>query len=397
MIEGYDIIFFSNDWGGDPLSKHQIALRLAKKNRILWVNSMGNRNPTVSAHDFRRAFKKVWQFLQGCRPVADNIFRFCPLVLPFHGHRAARWINRRLLSWGLQRACNQLGFEKRITLTFVPNSAEVAGTLGEQLVIYYCVDEYSQFTGADKNAILDLERSLIQKSDLVVVSASRLFETKRKHNPRTVLMTHGVDVQHFRKACLEETPIPADCAALPGPVIGFYGLIEDWVDLEVVRHVACCRPEWSLLLIGEIKTDISALEKLPNVHFLGRREYKSLPGYCKKFDVAILPFVTNELTLAANPLKVREYLAAGLPVVATPLPEVQKLDGLVRLARSPRDFLDQIDSLLRVGRQGPDLTLSRRMEPESWDAKVEFLSTLVEELTGEGAAWTPKIAGGQVA
>jgi glycosyltransferase involved in cell wall biosynthesis len=397
MIEGYDIILFSNDWGGDPLSKHQIALRLAKKNRILWVNSMGNRNPTVSAHDFRRAFKKVGQFLGGCRPVAENIFRFCPLVIPFHGNRAARWINRRLLSLGLRRACRKLHFREPITLTFVPNSAEVAGTLGERLVIYYCVDEYSRFTGADRNVVLDLEQKLIRKSDLVIVSASRLLETKRAHNPRTVLITHGVDVPHFRKACLAETPIPEDCAALRGPVIGFYGLLEDWVDLEVVRHLASSRPEWSLLLIGEVKTDISAVRKLPNVHFLGRRDYQSLPGYCKKFDVAILPFVTNELTLAANPLKLREYLAAGLPVVATPLPEVQKLDGLVRMASSPQDFLDQIDSLLRAGRRGPDLTLARRMEPESWDAKVEFLSTLIEELLGKSAAWTPPIAGGQVA
>ena len=91
MMEGQDIVLFSNDWGGDPLSKHQIALRLSKENRILWVNSMGNRNPTVSAHDLRRAVKKVWQFVRGCQPVAPNIFRFCPLVLPFHANRAARF------------------------------------------------------------------------------------------------------------------------------------------------------------------------------------------------------------------------------------------------------------------------------------------------------------------
>jgi hypothetical protein len=112
MMEGQDIILFSNDWGGDPLSKHQIALRLSKKNRILWVNSMGNRNPTVSAHDLRRAVKKVWQFVRGCQPVAPNIFRFCPLVLPFHANRAARWINRRLLSSGLRRTCRKLGFPR---------------------------------------------------------------------------------------------------------------------------------------------------------------------------------------------------------------------------------------------------------------------------------------------
>jgi len=150
MMEGADIILFANDWGGDPLSKHQIAQRLAKKNRILWVNSMGNRNPTVSAHDLRRAVKKLWQFFLGCRPVAENIFRFCPLVLPFHANPAARWVNRRLLRWGLRRACRKLGFREPVTLTFVPNSVDVAGSLGERSIIYYCVDEYSEFTGADR-------------------------------------------------------------------------------------------------------------------------------------------------------------------------------------------------------------------------------------------------------
>jgi glycosyltransferase involved in cell wall biosynthesis len=382
MIEGKDIILFSNDWGGDPLSKHQIALRLAKKNRILWVNSMGNRNPTVSAHDLRRAWKKLVQFFGGCKPVADNIFRFCPLVIPFHGNRAARWINRRLLSWGLRRACRKLGFKQLLTLTFVPNSVEVAGSLGEDYLIYYCVDEYSQFTGADRAAILDMERRLMEKADLVVVSAGRLYETKRSCNANTVLMTHGVDVDHFRAACSPDTPVPEEAANLPGPVIGFYGLIEDWVDMEVIRHMATSRPEWSFLMIGEVKTDTTAVRRLPNVHFTGRQPYQSLPGYCRKFDIAVLPFVVNELTLAANPLKVREYLAAGLPVVATPLPEVQRLGSLVRAATTPEEFLAECDALLAEGRRGPDLAASQPMDAESWDGKVELLSELIERLPG---------------
>jgi glycosyltransferase involved in cell wall biosynthesis len=398
MIEGNDIIFFANDWGGDPLSKHQIALQLAQRNRILWVNSMGNRNPTVSAHDLRRAWKKLWQFSRGCGPVAKNIFRFCPLVLPFHGNRAARWINRRLLAWGLRRACRKLGFEAPVTLTFVPNAVDVAGSLGERLVVYYCVDEYSQFSGANRSAILDMERRLMEKSDLVIVSASRLYETKRASNVNTVLITHGVDVAHFRTACIEATPVPQDAAILPGPVIGFYGLIEDWVDLDVIRHMAIARPGWSFLMIGEVKADTSAVSSLPNVHFTGRRAYQSLPGYCKKFDIAVLPFVINELTLAANPLKVREYLAAGLPVVATPLPEVQKLGALVCVATTPEEFLRQCDGLLDAGRRGPDLAVSRQMDGESWEGKVEALSELIMRLPAHANECAPGVAArGQLA
>ena len=383
MLEGNDIICFCNDWDGDPLSKKHIVQRLAKKNRVLWVNSIGNRNPTVCVRDMRRVWNKLRQYCRGCRSVAQNISLFSPLVIPFHGNRAARWVNRRLLAWSLRRACKKLGFQKPVTLTFLPSSADVVGTLGERLVIYYCVDEYSEFTGTDRTAMLQMERRLMEKADVVVVSSNRLYETKRRYNRNTFLITHGVDVGHFRKACMAATATPEDCAKLPGPVVGFFGLIADWVDLEIIRYMATSRPHWSFPLIGEIQTDTSALRDLPNVHFLGRRPYQSLPSYCKAFDVAIMPFVVNELTLAANPLKVREYLAAGLPVVATPLPEVVKLNGLLHTARNAQQFLDQTEALLQAGKQGPNLAISRLMEPESWDSKVEELSWIITHLTSQ--------------
>jgi glycosyltransferase involved in cell wall biosynthesis len=316
--------------------------------------------------------------------VANNISVFAPLVIPFHGNRAARWVNRRLLAWSLRRACRKLGFQKPITWTFVPSSADVAGSLGERLLIYHCVDEFSKFTGTDEAAIGGMEQGLMEKADMVVVSSTRLYETKQRYNPNTFLVTHGVDVAHFRKACLPAVEAPADCADLKHPVIGFFGLVADWVDLEVVRHLAASRPQWSLLLIGDVQTDTSALRELSNVHLLGRRSYASLPAYCKAFDVAILPFVVNDLTEAANPLKLREYLAAGLPVVATPLPEVLKLSSLVRMARTPGEFLEQVEGLLNEGKRGPDPAVSVLMERESWDQKVEDLSGIITSLDDDG-------------
>jgi glycosyltransferase involved in cell wall biosynthesis len=384
MIEGHDIICFCNDWSGDPLSKKQIVTRLAEHNRILWVNSTGNRNPTASAHDFQRAWKKLKEFGHGCRQVAENIHVFSPLVIPFHGSRAARAFNQRFYAACLRRACRKLHFRDPIVLTFVPSSADVIESLDAKLVIYYCVDEYSQFSGTNKEAILSMERKLMERSGLVIVSADRLLESKREYNPNTFLITHGVDVEHFRKACLANTEIPADCPRSDTPVIGFFGLIEDWVDLRLIRELAVARPTWSFVLIGEVRADASPVADLLNVHLLGRRTYGSLPAYCKAFDVAILPFTWNELTLAANPLKLREYLAAGLPVVATPLPEVRRLGKLVNLASTPAEYLEALDGLLASGRRGPRLADSLRMDAESWDCKVEQLSQHIEEsLAGE--------------
>lgn len=196
-------------------------------------------------------------------------------------------------------------------------------------------------------------------------------------------------MEHFRKACSAETTIPEEIAALKKPVIGFHGLVADWVDLKLMRFLALARPEWSFVFVGKLDTDTSVLQGLPDVHLLGRKDYEQLPAYCKGFDIAVLPFAINELTLAANPLKLREYLAAGLPVVSTAIPEAERLGGLIRIAHTPEEFLQQLDHLLAQGQRGPKLTISRQMDCESWDSKVAELSRLVATvMPGDGSAAT---------
>src|SRR5215475_2332240 len=146
-------------------------LRLAKKNRILWVNSIGNRKPTATVRDFRRALKKLADFSRGHKQVATSIHVFSPLAIPFHSSSAARWINRQVLRWSLRRVCRKLRFRNPITWTFEPASADVAGSLGEKALVYHCVDEFSEFTGTDKHSLLSLERRLIAKSNCVFVSS----------------------------------------------------------------------------------------------------------------------------------------------------------------------------------------------------------------------------------
>ena len=386
MIEGRDIICFSNDWDSDPLSKKHIMLRLAKRNRVLWVNSIGNRRPTVSARDLKRAFKKLKDFARGQRQVDDRIFVYSPIAVPLHSSAFARWLNRRALRWGLQRVVRRLGFRDPVTWTFEPASGEVAGSLGEGALVYHCVDEFSEFTGTDKAAILELERQLMRKSDCVIVSSDRLYQNKQSHNPNTFLVTHGVDVAHFRKACDPTTEVPSEILALKKPVIGFFGLIADWVDLELIRFLAESRKDWSFVLIGKSTTDTDAINRLANVHLLGPRPYQDLPGYAKGFDAAILPFAVNELTLAANPLKLREYMAAGLPVVATAIPEAEKLSGLLRIGRDKPGFLAQLQEIIDSGTTGPQMSISRQMDVESWDEKVEQLSRIFMEASREKRA-----------
>jgi glycosyltransferase involved in cell wall biosynthesis len=370
-LEGRDILCFSHDWNGDPLSKTHLMRLLARNNRILWVNSIGYRAPTVSKADMSRAFKKLAAALGPIREPERNIFVFNPLAVPAYGFAAIRALNRRLLRWQIRWAMRRLGFRNPINWVFNPAAAVVAGSLGERELIYHCVDEYTAFSGVHAAGLAALEQQLLERADLVIVSADRLYQSKAKVNPRTVLVRHGVDHRHFRRALDPATEIPQEMAHLPRPVIGFFGLIADWVDVDLMAQVAQRYSHGSLVLLGKATTDVSALERLPNVHLLGRKPYEALPAYCKGFDVALNPFRINELTLNANPLKVREYLAAGLPVVSTAIPEVEVL-GQCRTAADPASFLREVEEALKD--PGPSAARSEAIEHESWDARLDEIA-----------------------
>ena len=378
-LRGRDLVVFSNDWDGDPLSKVHIMRILSRDNRVLWVNSIGNRAPKANAHDLRRIWKKLASFTEGVREVEPNLFVLAPLAIPFYGSELVRSANRELLRAQVLRAMRSLNFKRPLSWSFLPASAPVSSRLGEEFVVYHCVDEFSAFSDTNGRHIAELEDTLMRRADLVITSADRLRENKSRVNPNTVLVRHGVDFNHFVKACDAATKIPEDITNLPRPLLGFFGLVGDWVDLEAIAAAARAHPEGSVVVIGKVAPDVNpaVLKAEPNIHLMGRRQYAELPGYCKGFDVALMPFRINELTLNANPLKVREYLAAGLPVVSSDIPEVRKV-GLCKLARDTEDFVRKVDECLAEG-PGPSRERAERIRHESWEAKVEELRAFVGE------------------
>lgn len=377
ILRGRDIICFAQDWTGDPLSKTHIMRILARENRVLWVNSIGLRAPTVSTADFKRSFNKISAAMTPIKEVEPNLFVLSPLTIPAYGQPLLRAINQRSLRLQIKRALRKLKFKNVINYVFIPSAALLAGALNEDLIIYHCVDEYTAFSDVPSQPIAILEEDLLKKSDLVIVSADLLYQSKVKHNPRTVIVRHGVDYTHFSKALNANTKVPDDIENLPRPIIGFYGLVEDWVDVRLMAKVAQSFSQGSLVVLGKVKTDISALEKLPNAHILGRKPYSELPNYCKGFDVALNPFVINELTLNANPLKVREYLAAGLPVVSTAIPEVEILNQC-RIGKDDESFIKEIAEALKETRTRGER--SEAIKHESWDARVEEIRKHIASL-----------------
>ena len=371
------IVCFANDWSADPLSKKHLMLRFARHCPILWINSLNNRRPRIAHKDMRRVWQKLTGFSKGLSQVHESIWVLNPLYVPFHASPRVRALNRWLLSLQIRRALLRLQIKVPLTYTFVPTSADVVGTLGESGIIYHCVDEYAAFSDAGSE-ISARERELLNKANLVIVSAAPLLERKREHNPETYLVTHGVDYDFFRKAVNPNTLVASELRNLPRPILGFIGLLADWVDLPLLSELARRQPDWSIVLVGRADTDLKVLEGLKNVHLIGHRPYERLTEFLRGFDVALLPFVNNELTRNANPLKLREYLAAGLPVVASPIPEVARYAGRVALASSAVEYERQISAILERAEGGASAERSKQIAGESWDAKVAEIERILE-------------------
>lgn len=373
VLRGRDILCFSHDWTGDPLSKTHLMRVLSKDNRILWINALANRMPTTSKKDLSRIYHKLKSFTEPVREVEPNIHVLSPLAIPAYGTHSVRRVNEAFLLFQVRKAMRRLNFTKPVNMVFNPAAGLLAGKLGERELVYYCVDEYKAFTGASKG-LREIEEDLFRRADVVIVSAEKLLENKRIYNNNTFLIRHGTDWRHFRKALAEETKVPDDIIGLPRPIIGFHGLLADWVDYELIRKTAEHFRHGSVVLIGKVAVDaeekIKVLDGVRNVHRLGRKPYDELPAYCKGFDVALNPFAINELTLAANPLKVREYLAAGLMVVSTDIPEVRVLENCL-VGSDNGNFIAQVENALK-NRKSRD-EVSESVRNESWDAKIDEL------------------------
>ena len=377
MMHGENIVCFAKDWSEDPTSNNHVMRLLARDNQVLWLNSIATRSPNLaSGKDLAKIVTKLKGFAKGPIRVDNGLEIYTPIVLPFPHNPYAQMVNEQILNASLGVLRHQRGMKDFQLWTFLPTAGRYLGKLGEAFTVYYCTDEWSHFSSVSKDEIVKLERELCQRADIVFATASRLVEKRQQWNPETHLALHGVDQAHFAKALDPALPIADEVKGLGHPVIGFIGLIQDWVDLELIRYLADKRKDWTIVLIGKSQVDMARVEGLPNVKILGRKPYESLPAYCKAFDIGLIPFVTNELTMNVNPIKLREYLSAGLPVVSTDIPEVARyvagrgLSNACAVASEHGEFLAAIERLLAADSPAARKQRSDAMLEETWERVV---------------------------
>jgi len=392
MLSDRNIVCFAKDWSEDPTSNNHIMRLLAENNRVLWINSVVTRTPTFTdGKDLKKMAVKAVQFARGfsngAEKVADGLWVFTPIVIPLPHNAVAQKVNRFILRRLIRAQMRRIGMSDEFQLwTFLPTTAQYVDDFGQSLLVYFITDEFSQFSYLDKVRIKQMDLELCKKSDVVFVTANSLLESKAPYNENTYLASHGVDRGHFAVAVDDSTQVHPEIRDLPGPVLGFFGLIHDWVDLDLIEDLAKRRPNWSIVLIGKATVNVARFDAIDNVHLLGRRSYDDLPAYCKGFDVALIPFVVNELTIHVNPIKLREYLSAGCPVVSTPLPEVDQYRQWCHIAASPDAFLADCDAAIAADSAARRARRSEAMKSESWRAKVAQLGEHVKTVeTGMGS------------
>jgi glycosyltransferase involved in cell wall biosynthesis len=370
-----------------PVNAHQVARRLAARgHRVLFVESVGLRPPAplASTHDLRRTLARLRGFAAGVREVEPRLHVLSPVV-PVVGPPALRAVALLALAHGAARAARRLRFERPVLWAFLPTALPLADRLAPRALVYHCVDHYAANPGVDAAWVDALERRMLARADVVFATSAPLAERLRAQGAAEVTLVPNVaDVALFARAH-EPLAEPPELAELARPRALYVGNLAAYrVDAALLG--AAADAAGALVLVGPIGLGetaatppaLRALLARPNVAALGPRSPEALPALMRHCDVGLVPFLENDHTRASLPLKLWEYLAAGLPVVATPLPSLRELGaaGTLRLAAGPAAFADAVRAAASEprARRAERLALARAHD---WPARIEELCAVV--------------------
>ncbi|WDE03000.1 glycosyltransferase [Thalassomonas viridans] len=372
-----DIIVFGEDWGALPSSTQHIIRHLSYERKVIWVNSIGLRHPQLTVKDLKRLLHKFIKLMlrhkqAKCQSLPSEQFVLVnPQTLPAPRHPLTRKISAYFLVRQLKKIMRLHQIADPVLWTSLPTAVDVVGKLGESSVVYYCGDDFSALTGVDHHTVTSRESELVERAQLILTASELLtnkFPAKITH-----ALPHGVDFDLFANSAPRAADLPADGR----PIAGFYGSISPWLDIRLLEKVTSELPNWHFVFIGEINTDINSLQHKENVHFLGPRAHHLLPTYCQHWTVSLLPFCNNAQIRACNPLKLREYLAAGRPVVSTAFPALKPYGKLIDVIHNAPAM---VNALKRALSRDVTRASQKAVLKDTWAARANQVSELVDTL-----------------
>ncbi len=363
-----DWIVFGDDWGAHPSTTQHLVKNLPRTDRVIWVNSLGGRAPRVNRRDVARLWKKLRSVFRPDRKPSTTLKdhrgagpsewsphrQISPAVLPWHRVRSVRSVNRKILGRQIRSAVDDLGFESPNVLMSFPVAIWYMGFPFDSLA-YLRLDDYGRLPGVDAALVRDSEHQLYGTCEVVFVTAEQLEPADPR--VRSTYLPQGVDTDHFGS-------VPSNP---PGTkTLGFFGLLAEWVDFDLIVSVASQLTDWTLEFVGPTRFVPESIRDAPNIRLMPPVPYSQLPGRLLAWDAAWIPFNVDELTIGVNPLKLREYLAAGLPTLCTALPEARKMGEHVRIVRGAGEVIDYLVREVPLDTEEKREARKRSVQNDSW-------------------------------
>ena len=382
------IIFSAQDYWyhNRAHSDVQLARALSADRPVLLVNSLGMRMPRrgTSTRPIRRILRKVASSSHGVRrPESSHprLLVMTPISVPAFARPRVRQWNALSVRWQVRAVARLTGMGRPDVVITLPTAWDAARQLPARTRVVNRADRFSSLPEADTELIASMERQMLEACDVAVYVSPELMADERAlveaAGGRVELLGHGLDVEHFSRGRF--APEPADLAPIPHPRVGFFGGFDDYVvDLDLIKQVAVELPDVSVVLVGDATCSMDELTALTNVHWLGMKPYEEIPAYGAGFDVALMPWLQNEWIRFCNPIKTKEYLALGLPVVSTYYPAAESHRDVLGLAHTQDEFVRLVRAAVDGVSTGTPESRRHAVEGDSWASRAAVLRDLFE-------------------
>lgn len=373
------LIVFSDDWGRHPSSCQHLVRPLLARLDVTWVNTIGMRPPRWNWETVRRGIQKLGDWRPGRHPSPrDNGLSprvVNPVMWPSFRSRWGKYVNRKALGRAVRKAIGD-SKEPATILTTIPVIADLINEMPEAYCVYYCVDDFSTWPGLDGLTLSRMEQQLVDYANCIVTAGENLTRRIRRLGRESAVLTHGVDLDFWRVPA-EEAESPTILREIPRPIVMFWGLIDRRLDVDYLAVLGDSLTAGTIVLVGPEQDPDPRLDTIANLRRIGPVRFAELPRLAAQADLLIMPYANVAVTQSMQPLKLKEYLATGKPVVVRQLPATHDWNDCLDAVEHPAEFAAAACERLRGGLPASQLEARRRLSAEGWSEKSDRLERIL--------------------